>query len=89
VAELVFSPEADDELTRLEADQALRGCAARIHTALDSLEADPGAARNRRRRFNTIGIRGIAVVCADDEWLILWEQRHGDIVIVHHIVPAP
>ena len=89
MAELVFSPEADDVLTRMEADESQRHCAARINTALDLLEADPGDAGNRRRRFNTIGLWGIAVICGDDEWLILWERQADDVVMVHHIVPAP
>jgi len=42
MAELVFSPEADEVLTRMEADEAQRRCAARSNTALDVLEADPG-----------------------------------------------
>lgn len=89
MAELLFSPEAADVLTRLEADEAERRCAARLNTALDLLETDPGDVRNRRRRFSTIGLWGIAVVCGDDEWLILWEPRDNDAVVVHHIVPAP
>lgn len=89
MAELAFSPEADDVLTSLEADASQERCAARLNSALDLLEADPGAARNRRRRFDTIGLWGIAVVCGDDEWLILWEPLEVDVVMVHHIVPAP
>jgi hypothetical protein len=89
VAELVFSPEADQVLSRLEADEIQRGCAARLNSALDLLEADPGDVRNRRRRFNTIGLWGIGVVCGDEEWLILWEPGDDDVVIVHHVIPAP
>ena len=89
MAELVFSPEADEALTRMESDEKQARCAARLHTALDLLEADPGDARNRRRRFHTIDLWGIAVICGDDEWLILWEPQDDDVVIVHHIVPAP
>jgi hypothetical protein len=89
MAELVFSPEADDVLTQMEADESQRHCAARFNTALDLLEADPGDAGNRRRRFNTIGLWGIAVTCGDDEWLIVWEPQADDVVIVHHIVLAP
>lgn len=89
MAELRFSPEADERLTAIEADSTQDRSAARLHTALDRLEADPGDAVNRRRRFNTIGLWGISVICGEDEWLILWEQGDGDVVIVHHIVPAP
>lgn len=88
MAELVFSPEADEVLNRMEADETQRACAGRLNSALDILEADPGDARNRRRRFQTIGLWGIPVVCGDDEWLILWEAQE-DIIVVHHVVPAP
>lgn len=89
MAELRFSPEADELLTAMEGDPTREGCAGRLHTALDLLEADPGDARNRRRRFSTIGLWGINVTCGDDDWLILWEPVEDDVVVVHHIVPAP
>lgn len=89
MVELAFSPEADDVLTSMEADANRRQCAARLSSALDRLETDPGDARNRRRRFDTIGLWGIGVICDDEEWLILWEPLGDDVVVVHHIVPAP
>ncbi len=73
----------------MEDDPAQQRCATRLHTALDRLEADPGDAQNRRRRFHTLDLWGISVACGDDEWLILWEPDGDDAVIVHHIVPAP
>ena len=88
MSELLFSTEADTTLSRMEADESQRHCAGRINTALDLLETDPGNERNRRRRFHTIGLWGIAVLCGDDEWLILWET-HDDNVVVRHIIPAP
>lgn len=89
MAELRFSPEADERLTMMEADPRQERCAARLNAALDLLEADPGDAVIRRRRFSTIGLWGISVTCGEDEWLILWEPADDDVVIVHHIVPAP
>ena len=56
MAELVFSPEADEVLNRMETDETQRVCAGRLNTALDILEADPGDARNRRRRFQRAGV---------------------------------
>lgn len=73
----------------MEADESQRRCAGRLNAALDLLESDPGDVRNRRRRFNTIGLWGIAVTCDDEEWLILWEPHDDDTVMIHHIVPAP
>ena len=72
----------------MEADDGQRSCAGRLNTALDLLEVEPGDARNRRRRFSTIGLWGIPVVCDDEEWLILWEAR-DDVIVIHHIVIAP
>ena len=89
MAVLKFSPEADDLLTELESDPRMVRGAARLNTALDKLEADPGTAVNRRRRFQSLDLWAIPVVCGGDEWLILWKQGEGDHVIVAHIVPAP
>jgi hypothetical protein len=89
VAGLIYSPEADEVLDRLEADPGRRQLLGRINTALDRLEADPGDARCRRRRFNTLGVWGIAVVSDDEEWLILWEPLADGDVLIHHITPAP
>lgn len=89
MAQLLFSPEAAESLTRIENDANQRRCAGRLNTALDLLEVDPGDSRNRRRRFNTIGLWGITVHCEDEDWLILWEPRPDDTAIVHHIIPAP
>ncbi len=86
MAELNFGPEADEVLTRLENDPTTERCAERLNSALDLLAANPGDAHNRRRRFAAIGVWAIAVVCGDDEWLILWEPGDGDDVTVHHIV---
>lgn len=91
MAELLFDEEADALLTRLENDPAADKLVGRLHSALDRLEADPGDAWCRRRRFQTIALWGIGVVSNDEEWLILWEYSNDtdDAVIVHAIVPAP
>lgn len=89
MARLLFSPEADSQLTRLEADPRSSDCIGRIHSALDILEADAGDVRNRRRRLQTVELWGIAVFCRENEWLILWEPGIAEDVFVHHIVPVP
>ena len=89
MAELRFDPRADQLLADLESD--LPGSEAllrKLNSALDRLEADPGDAWCRRRRYQNIGVWGIAVVHTDKEWLILWEPL-DDAVVVHAIVPAP
>ena len=89
MTELRFSPEADRRLDLLE--KSHRECASRVHAALDRLEAEPGAARNRRRRFQTLDAWGVDVRCPDEDWLILWSYLAQDptIVVVDHIVPMP
>ena len=89
MTDLSFSPEANELLDRLEADPSQLRLAGRLNSALDRLEADPGAAENRRRRFHTLDLWGIPVVCDDEEWLILWELMDETTILVHHIVPAP
>lgn len=91
MAILKFSPEADDLLTNLESGDRTLSCAGHLNTALDRLEQDPGAAPNRRRRFQSLDLWGIPVMCRDEEWLILWSysQSETGTLVVHHIVPAP
>ena len=89
MATLLFSGQADDMLTALEADPARALLVGRLHTALDLLEADPGDVRCRRRRFQGIGVWGIPVVVDEEEWLILWEPGEGGDAIVQAIAPAP
>lgn len=89
MATLLFSGQADDMLTSLEVDPARALLVGRLHSALDHLEADPGAAWCRRRRFQTLGVWGIPVAAEDEEWLILWEPAADGAVIVQAITPAP
>jgi len=103
MAELRFDPGVDQFLTGLEDDLELsQAFLAKLNGALDRLEENPGDAWCRRRRFQNIGVWGIAVVHEDREWLILWELlvpgeqddvtedvTEDVIVIVHAITPAP
>ena len=90
MADLRFDPRADDFLTELEADletnEVLLG---KLNSALDRLETNPGDAWCRRRRFQNIGVWGIAVTHKGREWLILWEQLNDDVVMIQAITPAP
>ena len=89
MAELHFDSRADQFLTDLEAElPQSEGLLGKLNSALDRLEADPGDAWCRRRRYQNIGVWGIAVVHGDKEWLILWEPLDDDVVI-QAIVPAP
>ena len=87
--ELIYSEQADNMLTELEADPARTLLTARIHSALDQLEDNPGATECRRRRFENIGGWGIPVSAQGEEWLILWEPHNDDEILVSAITPAP
>lgn len=90
MAELQFGPTADRFLSELELEpDRNEAFLQRLDAALDRLEADPGDAWCRRRRFQNIGVWGIAVVHAGEEWLILWEPDKDDGVVVHAIARAP
>jgi hypothetical protein len=89
VAELSFGPQADDLLTELEADPVRVRLLEALNSALDRLEQDPGDVWCRRRRYQNLGVWGIAVPVSGDLWLVLWEDGPGDSVIVHSITPAP
>ena len=91
MAELRFGPQADDFLTELEGvpGEPSAKLLAKLNTALDRLENDPGDVYCRRRRFENIGVWGITVVQKEDEWLILWELGNDDSVTVHAITRAP
>lgn len=91
MAVLKFSPEADAYLTELESETRTWDCAARVNSALDRLEENPGASVNRGRRFQSVDLWGIPLRCDEDDLLILWGYHPGedDTVIVHYIGLAP
>ena len=87
---LVYSKQADEMLNELDADSARALLTSRIHSALDLLEENLGAASCRRRRFDNIGAWGIPVSAKDEDWLILWEPYgDGSETLVSAIIPAP
>lgn len=91
MAVLKFSPEADGYLTDLEQNPRTQRCAAKVNSALDVLEDDPGAVESRRRKFLSVDMWGIPLFCDDEELLILWGWHpvEEDVVIVHYIGPSP
>lgn len=87
--ELVYSEQADEMLDELAADPARALLTARIHSALDLLEVNPGSAECRRRRFDNTGVWGIPVSANHEDWLILWEPYNDGETLVSAITPAP
>jgi hypothetical protein len=86
--ELAFTPLADAELARLEADPAMASTVERLWRALDSIANDPGAPAVNRRHYR-LGPgdrlkRGATLPSHGQEWLILWEWGEQEIVI-HYI----
>lgn len=90
MAELYMDIEADETLTRLDADPSRPLLAQRVNDVLDKLTDNPGQASVRKSRF-TNGLWAVTVVAQDDEWIILWEPHPDDPdgVLVQYLGPAP
>ncbi|MCY3926225.1 MAG: hypothetical protein OXG52_12100 [bacterium] len=86
MAELLFSPESDRQLTVLAADTGRTWLYERVNDALDAIEddPDPGDARLRRRRYHYPPLWGIVVPAEAVDWLILWSETDLG-PIVHYI----
>ncbi len=84
MAELLFSPESDRQLTVLAADAGRTWLYERINDVLDAIEDDPSDARVRRRRYQDPPIWGIVVPAEGSDWLILWSETDLG-PIVHYI----
>jgi hypothetical protein len=88
MAELVFDPDADAALSRLEAAGSL--LLQRVNQVLDWLEADPAEPRVRRVRFHRPALWCVTVAAGDEEWAVLWEPHatEADVVVVRYLGPA-
>ncbi|MDZ7732995.1 MAG: hypothetical protein U5R31_07630 [Acidimicrobiia bacterium] len=85
MAELLFSPEADESLSALERDPKFATLVGKIHAALDLLEADPGDVRCRRHRYQNVGVWGMVVSAEGEQRQIYWEPVEEELVHVHAI----
>jgi len=88
VAELLFFPDADRQLSALEADSARRQLYDQVNDMLDVLEIDPGDASVWRLRYQTPPIWGTPVYGSGGEWIILWSESESG-TLVHYVGEAP
>ena len=74
MGELLFGPEADQQLVALRADASLNHLYQRVNDALDDIEDDRLSRRIRRRRYHRPAMWGVPVHGSGEEWLILWSE---------------
>jgi hypothetical protein len=88
MSELIFSPEADEQLSQLQAESALTQLYERVNDALDGIEDDPAAAENRRRRYSVTksAMWGVPVHGAGEDWIVLWSES-ADGPYIHYVGP--
>lgn len=84
MAELAFNAEADAALTALENDPARAHLLDRIMDTLQQIADEAPPVHVRQRRCQQHDVWGVAVRTADDDYLILWSDTTGE-VIVHYI----
>jgi hypothetical protein len=85
--DLAYSEDADDVLTRLEADPLAARLLQRVVRELDSIARDPGSRRSRRRSMARPGQGPLWLVPipGDDDWVIAWEEFGPDEGVIQYI----
>ncbi len=81
---LLFNPEADQQLVRLQADLRLGQLYDRVNDVLDALEDDSSDPAVRRRRYQLPPVWGVPVNGSGEDWLVLWSETE-DGLLVHYI----
>ena len=84
MAELLFSPDADQQLTLLESDTTRRHLYERVNDVLDAIEDDPSNPSVRQRRYQSPPVWGVTVEGSGDAWLVLWSESDKG-ALVHYI----
>jgi hypothetical protein len=87
---ILWDPDADEAMERLESTPALTQLLAVTRSVLSVIEEDPGRAEVRRHRFSN-GLWAIALFGSGEEWLLLWEPNLSDAdeVVIRYLGPAP
>jgi hypothetical protein len=83
-AELVFSEEADQALTKLEGEPRSLPLLGLVNATLAGLAEDPYHRRNNRQAYS--GARRINI--PDSDWMVLWAWHEGE-ALVKYIGPRP
>ncbi len=81
---LLFSVDADRQLTDLQSDPARRQIYDRVNDVLDAIEDDPGGAEVRLRRYNSPPVWGVPVHGSGEDWLVLWSETDAG-PLVHYL----
>lgn len=84
MGELLFSVEADRQLTMLQADTARGQLYDRVNDALDAIEDDPGSFDVRRRRYASPPVWGVPIHGSGEHWLVLWSETEAG-PLIHYL----
>jgi|GEM_PF-3423007 hypothetical protein len=86
--ELVWLPEGDEDMTRLEADPALERVLEAVNRALGRLELDPADRGLRTQQFRTLDLGYIRMSSVGvGDWHILWQStERPDEFVIRRIV---
>ena len=84
MGDLLFSVEADRQLTTLQADPARSQLYERINDVLDAIEDDPGGREVRLRRYSSPPAWGVPVHGSGEDWLVIWSHTDAG-PLVHYL----
>ncbi len=84
MGELLFSADADRQLTMLQADLSRRQLYERINDVLDAIEDDPGSREVRLRRYSSPSVWGVPAHGSGEDWLVIWSET-GRGPLVHYL----
>jgi hypothetical protein len=87
---ILWDESADQAMSQLEGDSETPQLLGEVRRILAMLEADPGQADVRRKRFQN-GLWAVPVRGDDRDWLILWEplEEQSDEVVIRYLGPTP
>lgn len=84
--ELLWLPEADEAMARIEADGTLDAVRRSLVRTLGRMELDPFDSRLGTRQFRTEGYEHVRATPAGfDDWWVLWRlgDDEGTVIVIH------